>query len=476
MDAALNWIWQGGAIALTVSVVLRLLRCARARDRFVLCGAALLTVLALPILPVLVAAVSPADHQIHTTAAPMLALPGAWWTSSTVLIVALVPWITVQGFRMASALIAVRRIRRQCAPFPEVLEARLPRWNAVRGTGRRARLALTGGVRSAAVLGCGSPLVALAPALVGRLTPKELDRVILHEWAHVQRRDDVVALAQLAVRIVAGWHPAVWWLGRQMEIEREAACDETVVELAGSRKGYAASLATIASLPRAGLQELAAIGMMSVGRLETRVVRILSSRQLASRRWSGVASAGALLVVAALSPAIASLPLVGAATAARSAAPQAALRAMAPAGPNGVAGGPAAAADVLPVASRPARPEGAQAEARRPVLPGRGVADRVLTAPPALIQATGVEVTPAAATPAAPLPGPVHGTLAGDEVAAAWPPQEPDRVDPAAAPPSTSPWKAATGAGTKVGRDSRQAAITTAGFFTRFGKKLAASF
>ena len=474
MGAALNWMWQGGAIALTVAVALRLLRCARARDRFVLCGAALLTVLALPILPLLASALSPADHQIQATAAPMLALPGAWWTSSTVLIAALVPWITVQGVRLVSALVAVRRIRRECAPFPGALEARLPRWSAVQGTGRRTRLALTGGVRSAAVLGCGSPLVAVSPALVGRLTSAELDRVILHEWAHVQRRDDIVALAQLAVRVVAGWHPAIWWLGRRMEIEREAACDETVVELTGSRKGYAASLATIATLPPAGLQEFPAIGMMSLGGLEARVVRILSSGRLASRRWSAIASAAALLVVAALAPAIAALPLVGGATAAGSATPLTALRAMAPPGPT-LADGPAARTDVLPAAPRLA-PTRAQAQSGRPVLTGRVVADRAPNAPPALIRARAVNLAlSAAATPAAPLSGPVHGTLAGDGAAAVGRPRA-HPVEPAASPASASPWKAATAAGTKVGRDSRQAGITTAGFFTRFGKKLAASF
>ena len=31
------------------------------------------------------------------------------------------------------------------------------------------------------------------------------------------------------MRALAGWHPAVWWLERQLRIEREVACDEIAV-------------------------------------------------------------------------------------------------------------------------------------------------------------------------------------------------------------------------------------------------------
>ena len=86
------------------------------------------------------------------------------------------------------------------------------------------------------MLGFGSPIIALAPRLLTELSAPDLDRVLVHEWAHVQRRDDLAQLVQHIVRAIAGWHPAVWWLERRLDFEREAACDEVAVDVTGSRK------------------------------------------------------------------------------------------------------------------------------------------------------------------------------------------------------------------------------------------------
>ena len=91
-------------------------------------------------------------------------------------------------------------------------------------------------------------MIAVAPSLVTTLDPDDLDRVLIHEWAHVQRRDDLVNVLQVAVRIVAGWHPALWWIDRRLHLEREIACDELTVAITGSPKSYAECLVKLATL------------------------------------------------------------------------------------------------------------------------------------------------------------------------------------------------------------------------------------
>ena len=91
-------------------------------------------------------------------------------------------------------------------------------------------------------------MIAVAPSLVRTLDADELDRVLIHEWAHVQRRDDLVNILQIVVRIIAGWHPALWWIDRRLHIEREIACDEITVAVTGSAKAYAQCLLKLASL------------------------------------------------------------------------------------------------------------------------------------------------------------------------------------------------------------------------------------
>ena len=180
----------------------------------------------------------------------------------------------------------------------------------MRTRGRRAHLALSRDVGAAAVLGVGRPIVAVAPALLSRLTPDEIDRVVIHEWAHVQRRDDLGGIAHAIVRVIAGWHPAVWWLERRMLIEREIACDETAVAVTGCPKRYAACLTTIAGLPTAAIEQMGAMGVLSTPALSRRVMRILSSRTLASRGWSASAALIAILLLSAFSFALAGHRLV----------------------------------------------------------------------------------------------------------------------------------------------------------------------
>src|SRR4029434_10138006 len=113
----------------------------------------------------------------------------------------------------------------------------------------------------------GRPQIAIAPALVGQLNTLDLDRVLVHEWAHVQRRDDIGQLVPRLFWIVVGWHPAAWWFERQLEFEREAACDELAVSVTGSAKGYAGCLALLAALPHASAAPVPALAVASPSKL-----------------------------------------------------------------------------------------------------------------------------------------------------------------------------------------------------------------
>ena len=51
MDAVLNWLWQGGVVAVALGLMLFSLERASANVRYVVCWAAALFVIALPALP-----------------------------------------------------------------------------------------------------------------------------------------------------------------------------------------------------------------------------------------------------------------------------------------------------------------------------------------------------------------------------------------------------------------------------------------
>ena len=129
----------------------------------------------------------------------------------------------------------------------------------------------------------------------------------------MQRRDDLVEVFQRVARVFAGWHPAVWWLGRQLHIEREAACDEMAVTLTGSSKHYASCLLKLAGLPMQRQSISPALGMLSSPVVSTRIQRIVNYHCHASPTWSTTAAGVGIVLLAGATCVIGSLRVVEAA-------------------------------------------------------------------------------------------------------------------------------------------------------------------
>jgi len=78
--------------------------------------------------------------------------------------------------------------------------------------------------------------------VVEALTDQELEAVLLHEVAHVRRRDNLVSLFQSWLGCVFWFHPVVWLINRQLLQERERACDEEVLSHTRNSQEYLSSL------------------------------------------------------------------------------------------------------------------------------------------------------------------------------------------------------------------------------------------
>ena len=300
MDVILNWFTQGVIVAILAAVSLRFIPQSRAQARYGVLWAAYLLVLVLPVVPI-VSTMFSADRTVDlvpaVVAGPVMTMPAAWWTSSAAATALWMIWFYVQAVLLAVSVISIRNARRSGRECPASVLAQLPNWSRVSETGRRTRVILSGEVRAAAVLGCGAPTIAVAPPLIEQLSETDLDRVLVHEWAHVHRRDDIAQLVQRIVHTAIGWHPAAWWLEQQLEFEREAACDEVAVSVTGSAKGYATCLAMLASRAESRPRPVAGLGASS-SRLRERIVRILAApRGAAARPWRAmtIAAGGGLL-------------------------------------------------------------------------------------------------------------------------------------------------------------------------------------
>jgi beta-lactamase regulating signal transducer with metallopeptidase domain len=128
----------------------------------------------------------------------------------------------------------------------------------------------------------------ILPAWLLESTPaEELKYVLLHELAHLARRDDWTNLAQKVLKAVFFFLPSVWWIERKLSLDREMACDDAVIARSGTPRAYAECLAHVAE--RSFLRRQLAMAQAAVGRvrqLTTRVARILDpNRPRATQLW-----------------------------------------------------------------------------------------------------------------------------------------------------------------------------------------------
>src|SRR5947208_7138898 len=106
MDAALNWLWQGGVVAGASFVMLLTLERARANVRYVVCWGAAFAVLALLAVPSLQSTVLAAAFGTPRGDA-IVSLPDTWWTSTLVLFAAWTIWASVHLVRFVAAIAAI---------------------------------------------------------------------------------------------------------------------------------------------------------------------------------------------------------------------------------------------------------------------------------------------------------------------------------------------------------------------------------
>jgi uncharacterized protein (TIGR03435 family) len=94
------------------------------------------------------------------------------------------------------------------------------------------------------VLGIWRQRILLPTGIDESLTEAQLQSVLLHEWHHARRRDNLLAALQMIVEAAFWFYPVVWWMGAQLLDERERACDCDVVERA-ARDDYAEGILNV---------------------------------------------------------------------------------------------------------------------------------------------------------------------------------------------------------------------------------------
>ena len=134
------------------------------------------------------------------------------------------------------------------------------------------------------VVGWLRPVLLVPTAVLGGLSPQQLEAVIAHELAHIRRHDYLVNLLQSAVETLLFYHPAVWWVSSAVRTEREHCCDDLAVVACGDAVLYARALTAIETLRH---EEMGVAMAVTGSPLLARVRRLLGAKPPTTAASSG---------------------------------------------------------------------------------------------------------------------------------------------------------------------------------------------
>jgi bla regulator protein blaR1 len=313
MNQLVAWLWQGAVLAIVTTVGVRAVPSAAASKRhFIWAIALVLTVL----LPFIDAFAASATARIETAPAVpngagglTFPLPPAWLILGTLAL-----WGVAAIFYTCRLALGLRRLRQLVSwslPLDAERANRLPRWWERRASGRGAEVRVSGDITGACAIGFGRPTILVSTSLVAALNDEALESIVLHEHAHLQRYDDWACAVQCVLLGLARWHPAVRWISRRIDVEREIACDQYVVARDRTALAYARNLAeaaeVIAGAP--GASPLLAPGhSLTAPMLRLRVERLLEPVAVRSRSFAGWKAAGVAVTVIAIAMWLLSVP------------------------------------------------------------------------------------------------------------------------------------------------------------------------
>ena len=145
--------------------------------------------------------------------------------------------------------------------------------------------------------------VILLPGESTRWSKERRHLALLHELAHLRRRDNWVALQVLAAQSVYWFHPLVWWHASRLKQQQELACDDHVLASGAEPSLYAELLLDISRNPSAPALFCA---MVHHSNLRGRIMNILHppspGRPSLTSRLTRIALPAILMAAAAFIP------------------------------------------------------------------------------------------------------------------------------------------------------------------------------
>ncbi|WMW80727.1 M56 family metallopeptidase [Undibacterium cyanobacteriorum] len=348
--ALLHFVWQGALLALATALLLFVLRRANTKWRYLVASVALALCAALPTSYVVshwpsvdVSAMSAAAskenansiekiapnqetsalfQQHNTQAAETLGIDLSAFVQRQAPVVVTVWMLGMLGLflRFIAGLVWVQQQVNHAKQSPSAeWQAKLDRFAEALYIKTPIRIGLSEHLESPMTAGWWRPMVILPSALATGMPIELVEALLAHEVAHIKRFDYLVNLLQSVVEIALFYHPAVWWISKQIRIEREQIADDLAAGLLGEPRRLALALSELEQFQFINPQPaLSARGENLMLRIKRLIKPELSAKPFA---WKlalpmlSISAACAALVAQASVPTTAAQPAMVASTA-----------------------------------------------------------------------------------------------------------------------------------------------------------------
>ena len=168
-------------------------------------------------------------------------------------------WLSGVAAMLAHLVVQYQRLQTiKCWPAPAFLAEEVVCLSRRFGIKHGVPVSI-GDVASPQVTGAFMPRLTVPAALV-RLTVAEREAVLLHELAHIARRDVAINLAQRVALALIWFQPVAWAMYQRLAAEREACCDQLAIDHGASRAALGRALLSFGVPTWAPVMAMAGVG------------------------------------------------------------------------------------------------------------------------------------------------------------------------------------------------------------------------
>ena len=283
--AFVSSLWQGVLLAAAVALGLRLVPKMTAAVRFAVWSAVFVVILLLPFIQAWVSR----SHAGIASSGAGIQLDVRWSYAIAAV------WLVFSLARGSEACDQRSAVARAVEESNSSAAADL---GSVLPGSRGVQLCTSTEIDRPSVIGFFSPRILIPVWLFEKLTPAELEQIVLHEAGHISRADDWINLFQKIGLVLFPLNPVLMWIDRRLCFERELACDDGVLESTHAPGAYASCLVSLAE--RAKDRRAVSLSLGAWGRqseLTRRVHSILRRRESMSPLQMRLASGGMVIAL-----------------------------------------------------------------------------------------------------------------------------------------------------------------------------------